>query len=86
MKHHLKACQYSTRLIEKLKSLDKQNTLDFDLIDKAVYWAKKYHDGQFRKSGQPFYSHPLEVAYIVSGHLLKTDVIVASILHDIVEE
>ena len=86
MKHHLKACQYSTRLIEKLKSLDKQNTLDFDLIDKAVYWAKKYHDGQSRKSGEPFYSHPLEVAYIISGHLLKTDVIVASILHDIVED
>jgi (p)ppGpp synthase/HD superfamily hydrolase len=86
MKCQLKACQYSTRLIEKLKSLDTQNTLDFDFIDKAVYWAKKYHDGQFRKSGEPFYSHPLEVAYIVSGHLLKTDVIVASILHDIVED
>ena len=65
MKHYSQACQYSTRLIEKLESLDLQNTLDFDLIDKAIYWAKKYHDGQYRKSGEPFYSHPLEVAYIV---------------------
>ena len=86
MESYSKACQYSTRLIEKLESSDLQNTLDFDLIDKAIYWAKKYHDGQYRKSGEPFYSHPLEVAYIVSDHLLHTDTIVASILHDIVED
>ena len=86
MKHYSQVCQYSTRLIEKLGSLDLQNTLDFDLIDKAIYWAKKYHDGQYRKSGEPFYSHPLEVAYIVSDHLLHTNAIVASILHDIVED
>ena len=54
-------CYYSTRLIERLKSLDNEKALDFDLIDKAIYWAKKYHDGQFRKSGEPFYTHPLEV-------------------------
>ena len=86
MESYSKACQYSNRLIEKLESSDLQNTLDFDLIDKAIYWAKKYHDGQYRKSGEPFYSHPLEVAYIVSDHLLHTDTIVASILHDIVED
>ena len=86
MECYSNACQYSTRLIEKLESLDLQNTLDFDLIDKAIYWAKKYHDGQYRKSGEPFYSHPLEVAYMVSDHLLHTDTIVASILHDIVED
>ncbi len=33
-----------------------------------------------------YYSHPLEVAYIISDYNLKTDVIVASILHDIVED
>ncbi len=79
-------CNYSIRLIEKLKSLDIQNVLDFELINKAVYWAKKYHGNQKRKSGEPYYSHPLEVAYMVSGYNLKTDVIAASILHDIVED
>jgi (p)ppGpp synthase/HD superfamily hydrolase len=74
------------QLIQKLRSLDTQNTLDFDLINKAIDWAKKYHDGQFRKSGEPFYTHPLQVAYMVSDHKLKTDVIVASILHDIIED
>jgi (p)ppGpp synthase/HD superfamily hydrolase len=81
-----KHCQYSIRLIEKLKSLDTKNVLDFELINKAIYWAKKYHGDQKRKSGEPYYSHPLEVAYMVSDYNLKTDVISASILHDIIED
>jgi len=79
-------CQYSIRLIEKLKSLDTKNILDFNLINKAIYWARKYHGDQKRKSGEPYYSHPLEVAYMISDYKLKTDVIVASILHDIIED
>ena len=80
------SCKYSLRLTEKLKSLDTQNVLDFELINKAIYWARKYHADQKRKSGELYYSHPLEVAYIISDYNLKTDVIVASILHDIVED
>ena len=79
-------CKYSIRLIEKLKSLDTQNVLDFELINKAVYWAKKYHGDQKRKSGEAYYTHPLEVAYMISEYKLKTDLIVASILHDIIED
>ena len=80
-------CNYSIRLIEKLKSLDtKNNVLDFELINKSIYWARKYHGDQKRKSGEPYYSHPLEVAYMVSGYNLKTHLIVASILHDIIED
>jgi (p)ppGpp synthase/HD superfamily hydrolase len=56
------------------------------LINKAIEWARKYHGEQKRKSGEPYYSHPLEVAYMISEHKLKTDVIVASILHDIIED
>jgi (p)ppGpp synthase/HD superfamily hydrolase len=66
--------------------LDIQNLLDFKLINKAIYWARKYHGKQKRKSGEPYYSHPLEVAYMISDYKLKTDVIVASILHDIIED
>ena len=79
-------CKYSIRLIEKLKSLDTKNTLNFDLINKAIYWAKKYHGNQKRKSGEAYYTHPLEVAYMISDYNLKTDEIVASILHDIIED
>jgi len=83
---YLEPCQYSVRLIKRLKSLDTKEALDFDLIDKAIYWAKKYHDGQFRKSGEPYYTHPLEVAYLVSEYNLTTNVIVTAILHDVVED
>jgi len=84
--NYLEPCYYSTRLLEKLKLLDTKNVLDFELINKAIYWARKYHGDQKRKSGEPYYSHPLEVAYMVSDYNLKTDVIVASILHDIIED
>ena len=79
-------CSYSIRLIDKLKSLDTKNLLDFNLINKAIYWARKYHGEQKRKSGEPYYTHPLKVAYMISDYKLKTDVIVASILHDIIED
>jgi guanosine-3',5'-bis(diphosphate) 3'-pyrophosphohydrolase len=84
--NYLEPCHYSIRLTEKLKSLDTQNVLDLELINKAIYWARKYHGDQKRKSGEPYYSHPLEVAYMVSEHKLKTDIIAVSILHDIVED
>ena len=84
--NHSEPCQYSTRLLEKLKLLDTQQVLDFALINKAIYWAKKYHGEQKRKSGEAYYTHPLEVAYMISDYKLKTDIIVASILHDIIED
>ena len=84
--NYSESCQYSTRLLEKLKLLDTQQVLDFALINKAIYWAKKYHGEQKRKSGEAYYTHPLEVAYMISDYKLKTDIIVASILHDIIED
>jgi (p)ppGpp synthase/HD superfamily hydrolase len=84
--NYLEPCYYSSRLLEKLKLLDNKNVLNFELINKSIYWARKYHGDQKRKSGEPYYSHPLEVAYMVSDYNLKTDVIAASILHDIIED
>ena len=79
-------CEYSLRLFLKLKLLDKKQILDLNLIQKAVYCAKKYHYGQVRKSQEPYYTHVLEVASITSEIYLETDIIVASILHDAVED
>lgn len=83
---YLEPCSYTIRLIERLKSLDTKNKLNFDIINKSIYWARKYHGSQMRKSGEPFYTHPLEVAYLISEHNLTTNVIVTSILHDIIED
>jgi hypothetical protein len=50
-----------------------------------------YHADQKRLSGEPYYTHPVEVAYLIikysdSGYRLTTEIIVAAILHDIVED
>lgn len=82
------SCSYSDRLINKLVLLNTTANISVDIqeVKKAIYYAKKYHADQKRKSGEPYYSHPLEVAYMVSDYNFKTDVIVASILHDVVED
>ncbi len=82
------SCVYSDKLLAKLSDLNSNalKQVDINEVKKAIYYAKKYHGGQKRLSGEPYYSHPLEVAYMVADYLFKTDVIVASILHDTVED
>ena len=83
--NHSELCQYSIKLIESLKSLDVENKLDYPMIEKAIFWARKYHDGQFRENGEPYYIRRLEIAYSVSKYNLTTNVIVGSILQYILE-
>lgn len=88
-KKNYKSCKYSNRLLEKIGNLNEEASLekiDIDEIKKAIYYCKKFHSGQFRKSGEPYYTHPLEVAYMVSEYLPKTDILVTSILHDVLED
>ncbi len=81
-------CIYSSRLLDKLLLLNQQAKQKIDIaeVKKAIFYAKKYHAGQIRQSGEPYYSHPLEVAYMISDYLFRTDIIVTSILHDILED
>ena len=60
--------------------------MDIQLIKKSIYFAKKYHEGQIRQSGESYYSHPLEVASMVSYYLPDTNAIIISILHDTLED
>lgn len=84
------ACYYSNRLINKITWLNKhkqhQETVDLKEIKKAIYYAKKYHGIQKRQTGEPFYSHPLEVAYLISDYLCTTEILIVSILHDTIED
>ena len=81
-------CIYSDRLLNKLLSINIQakNKIDLTEVKKAIYYARKYHGSQKRQSGEPYYSHPLEVAYMVAHHSFTTDVLVTSILHDTMED
>jgi GTP pyrophosphokinase len=56
------------------------------LIERAHAVAEQAHEGQFRKSGEPYITHPIAVAEIIAGLGLPDTVIVAALLHDVVED
>ena len=59
---------------------------DLGVVRKAWVYASKHHAGQRRKSGEPYFAHPLEVANILAGLRMDTDTIAVAILHDTVED
>jgi len=56
------------------------------LIKRAFMWAHEAHDGQTRKSGEPYIQHPVEVATIVAEQGLDAAAVAAAIMHDAVED
>ena len=59
---------------------------DISLIAKAYEVASKAHEGQVRKSGEPYIIHPLNVAIILAELELDKESIVAGLLHDVIED
>ena len=71
-------------LIEKVKLYHPSS--DLSDIERAYKVAKKAHEGQFRKSGEPYIIHPLCVAIILAELELDKESIIAGLLHDVVED
>lgn len=59
---------------------------DISLIEKAYHIARDAHEGQARKSGEPYIIHPLCVSIILAELELDKETIVAGLLHDVVED
>lgn len=59
---------------------------DFSLIDRAYHFAERAHAGQIRRSGEPFFFHPLGVAGILADLRLDLATIATGLLHDTVED
>ncbi|MBW1802132.1 MAG: bifunctional (p)ppGpp synthetase/guanosine-3',5'-bis(diphosphate) 3'-pyrophosphohydrolase, partial [Deltaproteobacteria bacterium] len=59
---------------------------DITLVEKAYVFSAKVHQGQIRLSGEPYLSHPLEVAHILTKMKLDVISVVAGLLHDTLED
>jgi GTP diphosphokinase / guanosine-3',5'-bis(diphosphate) 3'-diphosphatase len=71
-------------LVEKIKSYDPN--ADEELINRAYVFAMKAHGTQKRASGDPYFSHPVEVAYKLTQYKLDASTIITALLHDTVED
>ena len=60
--------------------------MDQARIEKAVRLATKMHEGQKRKSGDPYIVHPLAVMKILQDWKMDEDTVIAGVLHDTVED
>ena len=68
-------------------AIEKSNTsYDLERIKAAFTMARQAHKGQMRSSGDPYISHPIEVAIILVGLGMDSDTIIGGILHDVVED
>ncbi|WP_375332288.1 HD domain-containing protein [Candidatus Tisiphia endosymbiont of Temnostethus pusillus] len=88
-------CAYAERLLNELILLNTKVKQPIDMyeVKKGIYYAKKYHGSQMRQSGEPYYSHPIEVAYMLAQYTalelpqyFRTDMIVTALLHDTIED
>jgi len=66
--------------------LEKYTQEEKDLIITAARWAQDLHEDQKRASGEPYFIHPLQVATILVGMQMDYETIIASLLHDILED
>jgi guanosine-3',5'-bis(diphosphate) 3'-pyrophosphohydrolase len=71
-------------LLERVRGYDP--SADFELITKAYKFSEKAHEGQFRRSGEPYVTHPLGVAGILAELRLDTATVITGLLHDTVED
>ncbi len=71
-------------LLDQIKKNDPK--VNIDIVNKAYEFAESAHRGQLRYSGEPYITHPLEVAITLAILKLDTTTISAALLHDVVED
>ncbi|KYG31875.1 RelA/SpoT family protein [Alkalihalobacillus trypoxylicola] len=72
------------QVIEKASKYLSESDIAF--LEKAYLYAEKAHTGQYRKSGEPYILHPIQVAGIIIGLELDPNTVAAAFLHDVVED
>lgn len=82
--HHWEEPQELHQLLQKVREYNPE--ADLRKIRYAYYSAERAHSGQVRSSGEPYITHPLAVADILADLRMDDDTIVASLLHDVLED
>ncbi|QQV75455.1 hypothetical protein H6P87_01012 [Rickettsia tillamookensis] len=94
-KEKFEVCAYAKKLLNKLEYLNTKvkNPVDIEEVKKGIFYARKYHGSQMRQSGDPYYSHPIEVAIMLAvfvaeeaPKLFTSNMINAALLHDTIED
>lgn len=88
--------RYERRLINEMMELlvthyggglsEPELDREIEALHGAVELARASHSGQFRKSGEPYFIHPLRVAHLAARHWMDFASVMAAILHDVVED
>ena len=73
-------------LQDLLNKLEEYNPDEVEIVKKAYEYADTLHKGQMRQSGEPYISHPLNVAYILADMHADKDTVCAGLLHDTLED
>ncbi len=73
-----------SEILKMLKAVNPD--ADTEMVERAYKLAKAKHEGQVRKSGDPYIIHPVEVAYIAAQLSLDVNAVSACLLHDVVED
>jgi GTP pyrophosphokinase len=81
---HIKSMIRISDIIDKIS--ENNPDTDLDIIDRAYIYSARVHDGQVRLSGEPYLSHPLEVANILAEMKLDVVSVAAGLLHDVIED
>jgi GTP pyrophosphokinase len=71
-------------LLEKIEKYAPNS--DLEIVANAYNFAKESHEGQYRKSGEPYFTHPVAVSNILADMELDIQTIIAGLLHDVVED
>ncbi len=71
-------------ILSKIRRYAKET--DTSLVEKAYKFSELAHEGQFRKSGEPYFIHPVAVSNILIDMELDMETISAGLLHDVVED
>ncbi len=72
------------KLVKEIRSY--RGSSDLEMVRLAYDFAANAHSGQFRKSGEPYIVHPLAAAWILATMRMETNIIVATLLHDVPED